>query len=46
MMSLAVKGCQSVSLTVTTANHPAVHLYERMGFVNRRNFAAYIWEPK
>lgn len=46
LMSLAARGCQSVSLTVTTANQPAVRLYERMGFVNRRNFAAYIWEPK
>jgi ribosomal protein S18 acetylase RimI-like enzyme len=46
LMSLAVHGCRSVSLTVTSANLPAVRLYERMGFVNRRNFAAYIWEPR
>jgi ribosomal protein S18 acetylase RimI-like enzyme len=46
LMSLAAQGCQSVSLTVTSSNRTAVRLYERMGFVNRRNFAAYIWEPK
>jgi len=46
LMSLAAHGCQSVSLTVTQSNKTAVRLYERMGFSNRRNFAAYIWEPK
>jgi ribosomal protein S18 acetylase RimI-like enzyme len=46
LMSLAAHGCQSVSLTVTTSNETAVGLYQRMGFTNRRNFAAYIWEPK
>jgi ribosomal protein S18 acetylase RimI-like enzyme len=46
LISLATRGCQSVSLTVTTSNEPALKLYERMGFVNRRNFAAFIWEPK
>jgi ribosomal protein S18 acetylase RimI-like enzyme len=46
LMSLAAHGCQSVSLTVTQSNEAAVRLYQRMGFTNRRNFAAYIWEPK
>ncbi len=46
LISLAAHGCQSVSLTVTQSNKTAVRLYERMGFTNRRNFAAYIWEPK
>jgi ribosomal protein S18 acetylase RimI-like enzyme len=46
LLSLAAHGCQSVTLTVTQSNRTAVRLYERMGFVNRRNFAAYIWEPK
>lgn len=46
LMSLAVQGCQAVSLTVTTSNAPAVQLYERMGFTNKRNFAAFIWEPR
>jgi ribosomal protein S18 acetylase RimI-like enzyme len=46
LMALAVRGCQSVSLTVTQSNQTAVRLYERMGFTIRRNFAAYIWEPK
>jgi ribosomal protein S18 acetylase RimI-like enzyme len=46
LMSLAAHGCKSVTLTVTQSNQTAVRLYERMGFQNRRNFAAYIWEPK
>jgi len=31
---------------VTTSNTSAIQLYERMGFVNRRDFAAYVWEMK
>lgn len=46
LMSLAGNGCQSVSLTVTASNDTAVKLYERMGFARRRNFAAYVWEPR
>jgi ribosomal protein S18 acetylase RimI-like enzyme len=45
LLALAAHGCRSVSLTVTTANEPARRLYERMGFVKRRSFAAYVWEP-
>ena len=43
---LADHGCRSVSLTVTTSNASAIRLYERMGFINRRDFAAYVWETK
>ena len=43
---LADHGCRTVSLTVTTSNASAIQLYERMGFVNRRDFAAYVWEMK
>lgn len=46
MESLAVHGCRAVSLTVTAANESALRLYRNMGFVPRRAFAAYVWEPK
>jgi ribosomal protein S18 acetylase RimI-like enzyme len=46
LLSMAARGCQSVSLTVTASNDAAVNLYLRMGFVNRRDFAAHIWEPR
>lgn len=46
MIALADHGCRTVSLTVTTSNTSAIQLYERMGFVNRRDFAAYVWEIK
>jgi len=46
LAALGSHGCRSVSLTVTQSNHPAVRLYERMGFVNRRSFAAYVWEAR
>jgi ribosomal protein S18 acetylase RimI-like enzyme len=44
MAALAVHGCRSASLTVTASNREAIRLYERMGFVNRRDFGAYVWE--
>jgi GNAT superfamily N-acetyltransferase len=46
LVALAEHGCRTVSLTVTTSNTSAVQLYERMGFENRRDFAAYVWEMK
>ena len=46
LLALAGHGCRTVSLTVTTSNADAIRLYERMGFVNRRDFAAYVWEMK
>jgi ribosomal protein S18 acetylase RimI-like enzyme len=46
LLALADQGCRTVSLTVTTSNASAIQLYERMGFVNRRDFAAYVWETK
>ncbi len=46
LVALADHGCRAVSLTVTTSNASAIQLYERMGFVNRRDFAAYVWEMK
>jgi ribosomal protein S18 acetylase RimI-like enzyme len=44
LVSLAAHGCHKVSLTVTASNYRAISVYERMGFVNRRDFAAYVWE--
>jgi ribosomal protein S18 acetylase RimI-like enzyme len=46
LVTLADHGCRTVSLTVTTSNASAIQLYERMGFINRREFAAYVWEIK
>lgn len=42
--SLAAAGMRRISLTVTSANRPAVELYEAMGFVTRRRFAALVWD--
>jgi ribosomal protein S18 acetylase RimI-like enzyme len=44
MVALHQAGCHSVSLTVTTANDGAIALYRRVGFDDRRRFAAYVWE--
>jgi ribosomal protein S18 acetylase RimI-like enzyme len=44
MVTLAAHGCNKVSLTVTNENEWAASLYHRMGFKNRRDFAAYVWE--
>jgi ribosomal protein S18 acetylase RimI-like enzyme len=46
MDALAAHRCRAVSLTVTEANESALRLYRNMGFVKRRAFAAYVWEPK
>jgi len=46
LVALAAYGARSVSLTVTASNAAAISLYERMGFVNTRRFAAYVWERR
>ncbi len=46
LVALAGHGCRSVSLTVTATNSQAIHLYARMGFRTRREFAAYVWEVR
>ena len=46
LLALAAHGCKTASLTVTASNASAVRLYERMGFVKRRDFAAYVWESR
>jgi ribosomal protein S18 acetylase RimI-like enzyme len=43
LLAFAAHGCRSASLTVTAANEGALRLYERMGFVRRRHFAAHVW---
>jgi ribosomal protein S18 acetylase RimI-like enzyme len=45
MEAIAAHGCRAVSLTVTGANESALRLYRNMGFVQRRAFSAYVWEP-
>lgn len=42
--ALARNRCHRASLTVTTANRSAIQVYERMGFIKRRDFAAYVWD--
>ena len=44
MLALAAHGCRTVGLTVTSKNTSALHLYEQMGFTDRREFAAYVWD--
>jgi ribosomal protein S18 acetylase RimI-like enzyme len=44
MVALSQAGCRSVSLTVTSANDTAIALYRRVGFDERRRFAAHVWE--
>jgi ribosomal protein S18 acetylase RimI-like enzyme len=46
LVALAANGARSVSLTVTASNSPAIRLYERIGFVKRRRFAAYVWDRR
>jgi ribosomal protein S18 acetylase RimI-like enzyme len=46
LLALAAHGCRSVSLTVTASNAAAVRLYERMGFTQRREFAACVWNSR
>lgn len=46
LAALAAHGCRKVTLTVTASNAGAIRLYERMGFSNRRDFAAYVWEAR
>jgi len=44
LAAMADYGCRQTSLTVTAANVDAIRLYERMGFVIQRQFAAYVWD--
>jgi ribosomal protein S18 acetylase RimI-like enzyme len=46
MVALTAHGCRAVSLTVTASNESAIRLYQRLGFSSRRDFAAYVWDPR
>jgi ribosomal protein S18 acetylase RimI-like enzyme len=46
LVALAEGGCRKVSLTVTATNYTAIRLYQRLGFTNRKDFAAYVWEMR
>jgi GNAT superfamily N-acetyltransferase len=40
----AKRGVKALSLTVTEANTPALHLYERNGFTTLHRFEAMVWD--
>ena len=42
--NLTQRKFSALSLTVTEANAPAVDLYQRLGFANKRVFDAFVWE--
>lgn len=44
LAALDKAGCRGATLTVTSANHDAVRLYERVGFKTIRKFRAFVWE--
>ena len=44
MLALAAHGCRTVGLTVTSTNASAIRLYQEMGFTDRREFVAYVWD--
>jgi ribosomal protein S18 acetylase RimI-like enzyme len=44
LLALGARGIARTSLTVTSENHEAIGLYERMGFRKLRDFAAYVWQ--
>jgi len=44
--ALRARQFQGLSLTVTSANSPAVHLYETEGFRVLRTFSAAVWDAK
>lgn len=46
LLALAAHGANRTSLTVTSENREAIGLYERMGFQNQRDFAAYVWQAQ
>ena len=43
IQALRARGYKTVSLTVTSGNARAVHLYEKLGFATVKKFAAGVW---
>jgi len=43
--SLRARGVAELSLTVTSANDPAVRLYQKLGFTTIKTFTAGVWLP-
>jgi ribosomal protein S18 acetylase RimI-like enzyme len=41
--ALRVLKYNELTLTVTSENHTAVHLYERLGFLTIKSFTAGVW---
>lgn len=46
LQALVANGCETVGLTVTSANLEAIRLYQRMGFLRKREFSAWVWERR
>ena len=44
LLAFAAHRCRAASLTVTVANEGALRLYEKLGFLRRRLFAAHVWD--
>jgi ribosomal protein S18 acetylase RimI-like enzyme len=44
LTSFVLDGCRQATLTVTSANSPAIDLYHRTGFSLLRHFQALVWE--
>lgn len=44
LVRLTEAGCTTVSLTVTSSNRDAIHLYDSVGFKAKSNFPALVWE--
>ena len=45
LAALRAHGYHALTLTVTSINESAVHLYEKLGFLTAKSFAAGVWEP-
>jgi ribosomal protein S18 acetylase RimI-like enzyme len=44
ILMLGSQGAKRISLTVTSANTEAIHLYQRCGFEEVQRFFAYVWD--
>jgi ribosomal protein S18 acetylase RimI-like enzyme len=46
LTALRGMGLRAVTLTVTSSNHDAIRLYERIGFRTVKQFSAFVWERR